>query len=38
MPEGDTRGSNTEGEGEERGRRGMIEELPLLNRGNIKKI
>lgn len=40
MPKGDTRGSKTEGEGEEReeGRRGMTEELPLLNRGNIKKI
>ena len=40
MPKGDTRGSATEGEGEEgEGRReGMTEELPLLNRGNIKKI
>lgn len=42
MPKGDTRGSKTEGEGRggepERERRGMTEEPPLLNRGNIKKI
>lgn len=41
MPKGDTRGSKTEGEGggeEGKERRGMTEELPLLNRGNIKKI
>lgn len=42
MPTGDTRGSKTEGDEKEGreggGKEGVTEELPLLNRENIKKI